>query len=135
MHWRACRGGAGGWARRRRWRRRAQVDTISVGFAVVIFLWLGFREPHRLAFHAPVAYVAVMALLGVIGALPRLALTWCACRSARMGAARVLASAFARLPCLACQRGACWSAARCRCLQAGGALGRGGVLRCRPAAA
>lgn len=59
-------------------RHCAQVDSISVGFALIIFLWLGFREPHRLAFHAPVAYAAIMAVMGSLLFIPRLSLTWCA---------------------------------------------------------
>lgn len=61
-------------------RHCAQVDSISVGFALIIFLWLGFREPHRLAFHAPVAYAAIMAVMGSLLFIPRLSLTWCARR-------------------------------------------------------
>ena len=49
-----------------------------MGFALIIFLWLGFREPHRLAFHAPVAYAAIMAVMGSLLFIPRLSLTWCA---------------------------------------------------------
>ena len=63
--------------------RCSQVDSISVGFALIIFLWLGFHEPHRLAFHAPVAYAAIMAVMGSLLFIPRLSLTWCA-RSRRL---------------------------------------------------
>ncbi len=59
-------------------RHCAQVDSISVGFALIIFLWLGFREPHRLVFHAPVAYAAIMAVMGSLLFIPRMSLTWCA---------------------------------------------------------
>ena len=58
-----------------------------MGFALIIFLWLGFREPHRLAFHAPVAYAAIMAVLGSLLFILRLSLTWCA-RSQRLAPRR-----------------------------------------------
>jgi len=67
---------------------RSQVDAINAGFAIVIFLWLGFREPHRLAFHAPIAYSAVLGLLGTVLALLWLARDWCGRASSRRHAAR-----------------------------------------------
>ncbi|KAK9840588.1 hypothetical protein WJX81_003208 [Elliptochloris bilobata] len=54
----------------------SKVDSISVAFALIIFVYLGFREPHRLAHHAPVAYCTVMALLCSMLFVPRLSLTW-----------------------------------------------------------
>lgn len=76
------------------WLTRAvmdQVDTINVSFAIIIFLVLGFREPHCLASHAPAAYCAVMALLCATLALPWLARDWCACATSRQHAACCLA--------------------------------------------
>jgi len=98
----------------------AQVDAINAGFAIVIFLWLGFREPHRLAFHAPVAYVAVLALLGTVLALLWLARDWCGrassrrpcrppCAAARRVRLRRAARAGAGSPCLLFL----WEAVRC----------------------
>lgn len=55
----------------------AQVDSISVGFALVIFLWLGFCEPHRLVYHAPVASSAIIGFMVFMATLPRLSLTRC----------------------------------------------------------
>jgi len=69
------------------WHLCPQVDAINVGFAIFIFLWLGFREPHRLAFHAPIAYSAVLALLGTVLALLWLARDWCGCATSRRHAA------------------------------------------------
>ena len=40
-----------------------QVDKISILFALLIFLYLGFCRPHRLAFAAPVLYAIMMATM------------------------------------------------------------------------
>ena len=65
---------------------RVQLDVMCAALAVVIFAFLGFREPHALAAHAPGAYLLTMGallsmLLGLIWAQPRAASTdsaWCA---------------------------------------------------------
>ena len=40
-----------------------QVDKISILFALLIFVYLGFCRPHRLAFAAPVLYSGMMAIM------------------------------------------------------------------------
>ena len=39
---------------------------VAVIFALLIFLYLGFCRPHRLAFAAPAFYSAVMAILACL---------------------------------------------------------------------
>ncbi len=40
-----------------------QVDKISILFALLIFVYLGFCRPHRFAYAAPVLFSAMMAIM------------------------------------------------------------------------